>query len=1262
MAQLAVVQLLFALAQAYSARQQDVDALHPGERLQQRDASHELNIRFQRGDGFHAGVPVPSGWYPRMETVSFTHALPKRASVAKLAEQHAAPEATITYVDSPDLTFSSFVRFGKHTQAPALSLGRRASEPRVEPVIPGKSSWDEGAAKQKEAEAKHNEELSDAWVTNSASQAQKRAKDYVKQRAFTEAAKKEAEADAKARGTWNETKAMEEANTWPKKTGISRCGFSWDDAAAKMGEWCSSMPGTPACAAPPGISDDTNSYWFNQSYQCYTDLPDIGVRAGGRVCHAISKASSDTWCLETCNSGGVNCDPVYCSCADDGTGLEDMEGFKTEDTFDVTAPIQPHDASISAIALPNITEKLLEQVIRAGKQQPSGLPDCAWRPGSALPSPPGPLSGPCSNESQYECMQGAAKGRCSHFNWFDRPTECEASCVHTLLLRPAPYYALWYPGPLAKEFRNFEQQPRYKHAASRFALRVRGIYTEKSDVMMSGICKSQSNHFVGVSMYSPMYKDKAERLLRSCARVGVCCKATLLPSDAFGPNAPEGSEDFRYEAISLKPSFIRDELDNTQLPVVFLDIDLEFQSFPPLFVPGSWPNGGRDVAIFNYWGNESDWEHASTPTTGSGVVFFNQTRRARNVLTAWAEAMAWPENIKAPDDQVFDTILKKGGWLARASYGWLPSSYLRTMPAYYRGVAPVIDHDHANAPGILNHSTIQPKLPPVERMELCDPQHDGPTHQHEPAPIPRDDTDEPLAAEAATGAETKDTTLRLPAGTCKSNNPSLRSDPTAERYWHNWCDVNCLPSRWGAVGEGGCRDGSETGVVGCVCKQGVTPVESAAVERGMKAVVAKAEAEGAQAEARVAKQAAAAVERHAAVEAERQRAVMKEEAQRMEDELRRAGMAADGGTLGSDHAEKTQAEKELWQTAEEAELEARRAGEEEGVKRAAADEARRRATEGKMMRNRAETIGTLSKEVAQKAEEEENGRVTQAEDEVREAVAERRKWTNKAKNKRAAASQWSTAASGGSKSPASPEAQPAKRCTSILLTVTDEWCATACTTSCPPAAALWCRCGEPIKKGVAPSAPAPATPKQLRRDLDTIWAVDAQTEAATQFTNARAMAPAHTSVSQAAPTELVPSAMSKQPKEHSAYYNCKFLGTQCDESNHTTANQTSHANVTGSKIVGDGGAETRVVVADEQSGLQVAPEAADSVPVVVVQPDPEVAPGVGVCTATNPDMPKASRANWDLWCASTCNTSPASCASPALTGTAACVCVPGQAR
>ena len=47
--------------------------------------------------------------------------------------------------------------------------------------------------------------------------------------------------------------------------------------------------------------------------------------------------------------------------------------------------------------------------------------------------------------------------------------------MHSSLLRLAPYYALWYPGPLAKEFRAKEMRPRYKHDAAKLSLRTRGI-------------------------------------------------------------------------------------------------------------------------------------------------------------------------------------------------------------------------------------------------------------------------------------------------------------------------------------------------------------------------------------------------------------------------------------------------------------------------------------------------------------------------------------------------------------------------------------------------------------------------------------------------------------------------------------------------------------------------------------------------------------------------------------------------------------------
>ena len=124
----------------------------------------------------------------------------------------------------------------------------------------------------------------------------------------------------------------------------------------------------------------------------------------------------------------------------------------------------------------------------------------------------------------------------------------------------------------------------------------------------------------------------------------------------------------------MKPSFILSQLKATELPVVFLDTDLEFQRFPELFLPSSWPGYGRDMAFFNFWANETNVTTKNTPQIGSAIAFFNTTVRAKAVLTAWAEAMAWEPNARAPDDQVLDLLLKEEGWLKRASFGWLPSS------------------------------------------------------------------------------------------------------------------------------------------------------------------------------------------------------------------------------------------------------------------------------------------------------------------------------------------------------------------------------------------------------------------------------------------------------------------------------------------------------------------------------------------------------------------------------------------------------------
>ena len=493
---------------------------------------------------------VPASWQPERSGLL---GLDDRPSVARLSEEQAGPYAQVTYIH-PSMYFEFAARFSAHSKSASTGFRTVAA-----------------------AGNGNNPEIM-------------RAKEILQEIAKAKMVKQNGSAVQK-----------EDIDLGgPGRTGISRCGFSWDDAAAKMGRACVKEAGPQACTTPPKSRFNPKSYWYGQKYKCFTDLPNLNDMTGNgteRSCRTVSVAVGDDWCQQMCNSEGTYCDPMMCEC--------DGVAWATEDRFDLAAPIQEHVPNTSPDQMPEMTEELLTAVVKTARvEQLGGLPDCTWRP------PEG-----CSNASQYECIMGANKGVCSGQNWFDRPSrECELSCVHVSLLSPAPYYAMWYPGPLARDFKPDEKQPRYKHALNRFSLRTRGVDLRDTDVMLSAICKSTDNKFVGVSMYSPAYKAKAERLLRSCSRVGVCCKARLLPPDAFGGRAPEGSDEFRFEALSSKPSFILGELEATELPVVFLDIDLEFQQFPNLFTPGSWPNGPRDVAIFNYWGNETDSNPTPTPT------------------------------------------------------------------------------------------------------------------------------------------------------------------------------------------------------------------------------------------------------------------------------------------------------------------------------------------------------------------------------------------------------------------------------------------------------------------------------------------------------------------------------------------------------------------------------------------------------------------------------------------------------------------------
>ena len=328
----------------------------------------------------------------------------------------------------------------------------------------------------------------------------------------------------------------------------TRCGFTWDDAAAKTGPSCQ---GDIDCVRPLR----SGSWPQDASYGCFDDLPDYKRGVLGECVSKDTRVRSDAYCAVVCGSDPSSCDVGACICT-------------KSPAWDVGAPIQSHDDSVNAKDMHPKGPVLLDHTRKEYDSTPSGLPACRWRP------PKG-----CSNASQYECFDAAISprymaeyaGKCSNQNWFGND-KCLRSCIHVSTLSKAPYYALWIDGTQERPDSRGERMPRYEHEESRLTPERRGIRLRgKSDVLMSRMCKSVENRFMGVTLYSPAFEGKARRLVRSCERVGICCKATNLPTDAFGSEAPEGSEEFRFRTIAIKPSFILSEMEANELPVVYLE-------------------------------------------------------------------------------------------------------------------------------------------------------------------------------------------------------------------------------------------------------------------------------------------------------------------------------------------------------------------------------------------------------------------------------------------------------------------------------------------------------------------------------------------------------------------------------------------------------------------------------------------------------------------------------------------------------------------
>ena len=222
--------------------------------------------------------------------------------------------------------------------------------------------------------------------------------------------------------------------------------------------------------------------------------------------------------------------------------------------------------------------------------------------------------------------------------------------------------------------------------------------------------------FWAASLYTSSYTAKARRLVASCEAWGVCCSPALMPDGALegvdGKNV-EGSYAVRHRLIATKPLFILSVLRTSPLPLAWMDVDLEFHSYPTLFTPAGWGTfpAPRDALLWNWQANVTHWQGRRLKMA-SGIAWFNKTAAAEALLLAWAETMAYEPNARAPDDQAMDLLVNDDRWIDRAAFGWLPESYLRMMPRHQH-ITPVIDHDRgAPVSSRGKNSALEPVLPP----------------------------------------------------------------------------------------------------------------------------------------------------------------------------------------------------------------------------------------------------------------------------------------------------------------------------------------------------------------------------------------------------------------------------------------------------------------------------------------------------------------------------------------------------------------------
>jgi len=250
---------------------------------------------------------------------------------------------------------------------------------------------------------------------------------------------------------------------------------------------------------------------------------------------------------------------------------------------------------------------------------------------------------------------------------------------------------------------------------------------------LDGSAAGGSGKFLVAAMYTPDYAGFAERLRTSCEQFRVphvLHEVTAVHSSI----SVQGSPDLAL----TKPNYIRHLLERYRKPVLYVDTDCVFWSYPSRI--DELIDQGANFAIYNWLADaENDAfypidvrlkgrviqdryfirshrvevQSADQLICSGCVQLFDTSPAAAALLARWHDTIA--QHPRAPDDQCLDVAFNSGGaGMAGLHSAWLPKEYARVC--WWILTKPVIDHPQfpSLAPGF-------ERIPAAQhlRLERC---------------------------------------------------------------------------------------------------------------------------------------------------------------------------------------------------------------------------------------------------------------------------------------------------------------------------------------------------------------------------------------------------------------------------------------------------------------------------------------------------------------------------------------------------------------